>query len=319
MRNYEFIKDKLIEKHGTIDNYEYLDKYINTLITYQVSENIDYSEKHHILPKSTFPEYTNEEWNIIELDYEDHKLVHLWIFKAINTRSYQRPLNWMMNYYKNSEEISNAAKRGWVKLKSDKFKYQKWVDGKSKFMKKLSTDEQRRRANIFWDNITDIEYISFCNKIKEYWTDDRKMDKSNSMKEFYLKDGELEKKRIETQKRWDNMCVGKRKEFREKMCEINADEDKRKYAGLKIREMWSDPIYLEKMKKRKHRIVPKIQIIYPDNTVEILNSMNEVVREHNFSTHLIRKYRDKNITIQEKDLNDESISLLNCKIKTINI
>jgi len=113
---------------------------------------MDYSEKHHILPRSTFPEYENEEWNIIELDYEDHKLSHLWIFKAINIRKYQRPLNWMMNYYKNSEETSNAAKKGWVKLKKDKEKYNNWRKGKSDMMKEFRNSEKYKEYMINYSN-----------------------------------------------------------------------------------------------------------------------------------------------------------------------
>lgn len=88
MREYNFIKDSFLVKHKDID----LDKYINFLLNYNLDININYTEKHHILPKSAFPEYINEEWNIIELSYDDHKNVHLWIFKAINCRKYQRPL-----------------------------------------------------------------------------------------------------------------------------------------------------------------------------------------------------------------------------------
>ena len=67
-----------------------------------------------------------------------------------------------MNYYKNSEEISNAAKKGWIKLKEDDEKYRKWLDSRSNYMKELSTEEQRRRANIFWENISEDDYKHAC-------------------------------------------------------------------------------------------------------------------------------------------------------------
>lgn len=319
MREYKFIKDELIKRHKIIDNQEYLDRYINTLINYKLKENVEYSESHHILPRSTFPEYENEEWNIIELDYEDHKLAHLWIFKAINIRKYQRPLNWMMSFYKNSEEISNSSKRGWEKLKKNKEKYDGWLESRSKHMKKLSSDEQRRRSNIFWENITTEEYNSFCENMRNYWTTEKRLEKSKSMKKFYLKEGKIDEKRIETQKRWDIMSEEDRIKFSEKMSIVNSDKGKREDAGRKIKEKWSDPIYLEKMKNRKHKKVDKIKIIYDDGTHEILNSMISVTRKYNFSAHLIRKYRDKEITICERDLNERNKILLNSKIETINI
>jgi len=120
MKEFNFIKGKFLERHKNIDEIEYLNLYVNTLINYNLDNDCNYSEKHHILPRCTFPEYENEKWNIIEIDYETHKLSHLYLFKAINDRKYQRPLNWMLKYYKNSEEISKAAKKGWVRLKNNK-------------------------------------------------------------------------------------------------------------------------------------------------------------------------------------------------------
>jgi len=82
MRKFNFLKDSFIKKHKCIDNSEYLDKYINFLIDYKISESVEYVERHHILPRSTFPEFENESWNIIELDYDNHRLAHLWLFKS---------------------------------------------------------------------------------------------------------------------------------------------------------------------------------------------------------------------------------------------
>lgn len=316
MRNYEFIKKEFLQKHKIIDDILYLDKYIDFIINYKLENNISYSEKHHILPKCTYPEFKNDTWNIIELDYESHKLVHLWIFKAINDRRYQKPLNWMMNYYKNSEEISNASKKGWVNLKSDKEKYGKWIMNRSESMKKLSTEEQRRRANIFWENITDDEYLDFCNKIKDYWTDEKKDEKSIQMVEYYSNPENVLKKSIESKNRWDSMSDKEREIFSKKMSIINKDEDKRKDAGFKIKELWTNKDFLEKMKNRKHRPGKKIKIIKPSGEEIIIDNMRKLEQEYSFSVHLIRKYRDKDISILEKDLRDNKL-LLNCKIKSI--
>jgi hypothetical protein len=317
MRDFSFIKDKLIEKHIDVDSYEYLYKYINFFRSYNIKENLDYSEKHHILPRSTFPEFENDTWNIIELDYESHKLVHLYLFKSINDRRYQRPLNWMMNYYKNSEEISNAAKRGWFNLKNDEEKYKKWRESKSESMKLLSSEEQRRRANIFWNNINEQEYLKFCNKMKSYWTEERRLDKSNQMNEYYSNIENREKKRIETKDRWDSLDEDYRKNFKEKMSLINKNKDKRIDASIKIKKKWQDPDYLEKMRNRKKRDGIKIKIIKTCGDIEIFENMEDVVRKYNFSKYLIRKYRDTNNKVLEKHLNYDNINLLESLIKTI--
>jgi hypothetical protein len=317
MIDFNFIKESFIKKHETIDNYDYLDKYINFFKNYSIKENLDYSEKHHILPRSTFPEFENDPWNIIELDYESHKLVHLYLFKSINDRRYQRPLNWMMNYYKNSEEISKAAKRGWVNLKNDEEKYKNWRKKKSESMKSITSEEQRRRANIFWNNISEKDYLKFYEGMKSYWTEDKRIEKSKQMNEYYSNPDNIEKKRKETKYRWDSLDENHRNNFKEKMSLINKDLEKRIDASNKIKNKWKDPVYLEKMKNRKKRNGLKIKITKSDGFVEIFENMEDIVRKYNFSTHLIRKYRDTNKEVLENHLNSENIELLGSIIETI--
>jgi hypothetical protein len=317
MRNYEYIKRLFLEKHESIDNCEYLDKYINFLINYKLDDNIDYTEKHHILPKCFFPEYKDDEWNIIELSYEDHKVVHLWIFKAINNRTYQRPLNWMMNYYKNKQETSNASKKGWMNLKSNKDKYNTFCMKRSNYMKNLSSDEQSRRSNIFWKNISDIEYLDFCNKIKDYWTEERKKEKSIQMLEYYSNLENIVKKSIESKNVWESRSDEERKLFSEKMTIINKDKTKRREAGNKIKSLWKNDEYLEKMKNRKPRKGLSIRVIYSNGDEDVFETMESLNKKLNFSSHLIRKYRDKDKKIIMKDLNNDNIILLDALIKTI--
>jgi hypothetical protein len=316
MRDYRFLKNKFLEKH-TVDDIEYLDKYIKLMMNYRLLENSQSVEKHHILPKCVFPEFEKEDWNIIELEYKDHVKAHLYLFKSINIRQYQRPLNWMLNFYKNSDEISNAAKRGWENLKNDKEKYTKWRNSKSESMKNLSSDEQSRRSKLFWNNITEEKYTIFSNKIKEYWTDEKRIDKSKEMNQYYSNPENILKKSKESQKRWDSMSEEKKIEFNEKMNTINKDENKRKVAGDKIKSLWQNEDYLEKMKNRPHRKGTSILIIRPDGEKIIVETMRKFEKEYNFSSHLIRKYRDRDIYINEIDSKGNEL-LLGCKIQSIN-
>lgn len=254
MLDFNYIKQEFIKKHTIIDNYEYLDKYINFLLDYNhLNDKNTYYEKHHILPVCFFPEYKNESWNLINIKYEDHKKVHLWLFKAINIRAYHRPLNWMVKDYKNSKELSLASKRGWDNLKQNKEKFDNFKLKRSKYMKTLTSDEQRRRANIFWNNITKQKYNDFCKKLKKYWTPEKRIEKSIQMKLYYLNTNNIEKKRIEQKNRWDSMSDEKRQEFINKMNIINNDKQKRQQAGNKIKDLWKDPVFLEKMKNRKKK------------------------------------------------------------------
>ena len=313
--NKDTIKEHFFQKHQ-IDNIEYLEKYLNLIFNYEATNDNSYKEKHHILPICEFPEFEDADWNIVELKYEDHKLAHLWLFKAINIRKYQRPLNWML-VYKDSKEISNAAKMGWINLKSDGDTYKIWRNKRSEYMKSLSSEEQSRRANIFWKNISTDEYIEFCEKMKDLWTEEKKLEKSIQMNNYYSNPENIEKKRIESKNRWNSLSEEYREEFSEKMNIINKDEKKRKDASEKIKKLWKNEEFLKKMKNRRHRSGKKIKIIDIKGDEVIFNSMKELKDTHGIDPYRIRKYLDKNILIKEKDLK-ENKQLLNCRIESIN-
>jgi hypothetical protein len=318
MKEFNFILNEFKTKHSEIDDYEYFERYINFLIFYELPSDLksNYTEKHHILPRCVFPEYKDEKWNTVDLLYEDHKMVHLWIFKAINDRRYQRPLNWMMNQYKNSEENSIAAKKGWIKLKNNDEKYKKWCIKKSILMKNLSSEEQGRRANIFWNNINDEDYLKFCSDMKSYWTEDKRKQKSTDMKNFYSKDDNIKKKSEESKKLWESRDDEFRESFRKKMDFINKDEQKRKDAGGKIKNKWTTEEYLNKMKERKHREGKKLKLINIDGDEIIFDTMKKFTDLYNFSAHLIRKYRNTDICISDRHLNESNDILKGCKIIT---
>jgi hypothetical protein len=314
--DYNFIKREFESKHD-VDDVNQLDEYINFLLSYKLDKTEEYTEKHHILPYATFPEYKNEKWNIVELKYEDHKQAHLILYKSINIRAYQRTLNFMLPQFKNRNLLSNATKRGWIDLKNNKDKYEKWRNGRSKHMKSLGSQEQRRRANIFWGNISEEQYTIFSNKMKQYWTEDKRIEKSEQMNEYYSNPENINKKSIETQERWNSMSSEEREKFTVKMTTINKDDGKRRKAGDKIKNLWQSEDYLEKMKNRPHRKGTMLKIIKLNGEEIVVESMNVFQKKYDFSLHLIRKYRDTGIEISEIDLKS-NLFLLRCKIETIN-
>lgn len=313
--DYSYIRREFECKHN-IDDTNQLDVYINFLLDYKLDKTEEYTEKHHILPYATFPEYKNEKWNIVELKYEDHKQAHLILYKSINIRAYQRTLNFMLPQFKNKELLSNATKKGWTNLKNNADKYEKWKNGRSNHMKSLGSQEQRRRANIFWENITKDQYTMFSNKIKEYWTENKRIEKSKQMIEQYSNPENIAKKSIESQERWNSMSKVERDIFTSKMTIVNKDEGKRRRAGDKIKNLWQSEDYLKKMKNRPHRKGTMLKIIKPDGQEIFVESMSVFEKEYDFSLHLIRKYRDTCVEIPEKDLKD-NLFLLKCKIETI--
>ena len=157
---------------------------------------------------------------------------------------------------------------------------------------RYSSENQRRKSNIFWNNIDDRDYFEFCEKMKSYWTEEKKIEKSKQMNEYYSNSENIEKKRKESKDRWDSLDDEYRLNFKEKMSLINKDLNKRVDAGSKIKNKWKDPDYLKKMKNRKKRKGLKIEIIKNSGEIEIFENTEDIVRKYKFSAHLIRKYRD---------------------------
>lgn len=56
-------------------NKHFLNRYIKFIQNCILPENA-YFEKHHILPRSIFPEFARENWNIVHLTYNQHRVAH---------------------------------------------------------------------------------------------------------------------------------------------------------------------------------------------------------------------------------------------------
>lgn len=308
-------KKLFIDKHGTPNNENSLDEYIDFITTYNKNVDLQYSELHHILPRCTFVEYSSNKDNIIRLLYDDHVNAHLLLFKAYNIRAYQYPLRWMLSYHKDYEAISNAAKKGWLSLKNNKESYDKWKLARSQYMKNLSSEEQRRRCNIFWDNITPEKYLEFCEKMKNIWTDDARLQQSLKLKSFYNDPKNRENKSNETKKRYENQTEEERYAFNKKMNEVNKQIEKRNKAGNSIKKLWQNDEYRNKMMNRKPRSGKRIKLIYPDNSYKLFNSISELSKHYEVKLYFLRKFMDSNKPIFLKQ--NKSHIITGCYIKSI--
>jgi hypothetical protein len=71
----ELLKEKLMTMFDYRENE--VDAYIHFITTKTLEPNsAEYSELHHILPKSIFPEYSKCAWNIVKLSAYDHFVAH---------------------------------------------------------------------------------------------------------------------------------------------------------------------------------------------------------------------------------------------------
>jgi hypothetical protein len=254
---------------------------------------------------------------MLALEYKDHIHAHELLFKAYNIRKNQRPLQFMKSQMsKDSKLISNASKKGWVNLKNDYDAYSKWRKSKSDNMKSLSSDEQGRRSKKGWDNLTKLEYENRCRINKDNWTEERKLNKSKQMSEYFKNNPDEISAR--NKKRWDNISDNDLEAFKTKMNDVNADPDKRRRAGETIRNKWKDPKFIEKMKSRKVH-VDIYEAISPNGKTFKREGMIAMINEFDFSPYLVRKFKNTgDIVTSTNTKNKQVLNTIGWEFKKIN-
>ena len=290
------MKDRLynifLKVDGTPNSNESLIEYIEFVLNNKY-DGEEYSEVHHILPRSRYIEYVNDSWNLIRLKYLDHIKAHELLFKSYNIREYQRTLNFMNSEVaKDSKLISNASKKGWLNLKKNKKKYDAFCEKRRNYMSSLSDEEQSRRSKLGWDKLDEDGYKKRCKINKENWTDALKKNKSAQMKEFFKNNPDESRRRV--QERWDSISEEKRTEFIKKMDNVNKDPIKRANAGKIIKEKWQDPDFIEKMKNRKKKPGDVYELKSPTGEILKREGLHKFVNEFNFNISLIRKFANTN-------------------------
>lgn len=93
------MKDRLLTEFLSIDEHlskEHFLHYHNLIIAHLDKESQGYVERHHILPKSLFPQYRKERWNIVGLPARDHFLAHYHLFKMLPRNPQMTHAFWSM-------------------------------------------------------------------------------------------------------------------------------------------------------------------------------------------------------------------------------
>jgi hypothetical protein len=85
-------------------------------------------------------------------------------------------------------------------------------------------------------------------KMKEYWTEEKRKEKSENMKKFNEEHGTERYTKVLKERYSDPTFL---ETFKDTMTEVNRREEKRKDASEKLKELWKNEDYKKKMKKRK--------------------------------------------------------------------
>lgn len=161
--NKEFILDKLVligaEKESAL-------KYLDFIYSCDESKC---EEKHHILPKSLFPEFTNlkkYDWNMRQLTYVEHLESHKLLYHSLKHKKEMTYAFWLMaTIHKNLSSEEYEFLKNDVILKIKEYRARHHI--KEKYSRMM------KEHNILWDN---PEVIEFCRL--NYWTNDEWLDKN---------------------------------------------------------------------------------------------------------------------------------------------
>lgn len=223
-----------------------LDEYID--MVFLPDEN---GEKHHILPKSVFPEYENLKeftWNSSRLTRNRHIEAHKLLFKAWPIRKFQRPIN-RMRVGKDDdlrEAQSVAARNAWKNMSAQS--KAKWTEKRIAYLKRVMVS-----GNLIYDslqagarknfNVPNWK-LSHSIRVKDRWasfTTSERMDAARKK----MTDTVREAISASVKKRYeDNEFMN---EFIETMSRVNACPDKRARTGKRLSELWDDSEYREKV------------------------------------------------------------------------
>jgi hypothetical protein len=240
------IIEKFISKLGEPIDTASLNSYVKLFSGYSLPKTEEYCENHHILPRSLFPEFVNEEWNIVRILYKDHILAHKLLFSAYPIPKFYKPLNMMLQgnvdkHLENYKELkSDMFKEIWKELKLNEVKYSEWKNKRRNHMFKAHEEGFYLEKRIY----TEEQKIEKSESMKTYWESDESQEHRNSLS----KDNIGPERRSKIQKQvWNNRSEEKNEEQKERLRSIAAEGSKKGAEISKI--LWQTEEYRSKMKE----------------------------------------------------------------------
>lgn len=194
--NIYAIKELLLQANPKFVHH--LNRYINLIEHYQKNPSDDeYTESHHILPKSMFPEYENltkHPWNKIDLSGKAHYVAHKILWKAFRDRKTCNAF-WCMVTAKRKEQdrYGKITSAEYEVLRKERAKHIKEKKVSKKTRNKMSVSQNKR-----YEDPEELQKTSDASK--ETWQRPEyreKMDKIQKSDEFREKTSKSAKKRYE--------------------------------------------------------------------------------------------------------------------------
>lgn len=244
-----------INKLGPPSSHDILEEYLSICVNVDINE---YTEVHHILPRSVFPEYTNENWNTVRITYHTHCLAHELLWCAYPTvGSFWRPLNFMRSQNPEMRERMSEAMRQratmlWKVMKSDPDKMREWSESKRALMlQRMQKDhpafeEMREKVRLYYDANPDARHMRSVAS-KKMWEDPEMREKIMAgQKQWADSDAGRLQKSNSAKKRYSDVVYYE--QHKATMSEVNSREDKREKNRQTTLKKWQDPEFADFMR-----------------------------------------------------------------------
>lgn len=227
------VLNEVLEFHKPFLNTKYTKWYLNIVST---DSDEKYTEKHHILPKSIFPQYKDCKWNLVRLSARQHFIAHILLVKMFDNLEFQRKMSWSVQKIKGNNKYFNSKLYSIVKKKLS------GIGQSEENKKKVSVTKLSQKLKYSDEHKTKIS-LSLKGIVRGPMSEEQKKKMIASKKANYIAKIWMNKDGIQTkvicddvnnylQNGWQKGIIGKHitKEYKKKL------SDKSKEQWKKIKE-----------------------------------------------------------------------------------
>lgn len=209
-------------------------------------DGTEYSEVHHILPRSKFPEYEFSEWNLVRLEYKDHIKAHILLAEIVPINAFIKPIRFMVE---NVELINKLKVKGMAKWKKS-VGYQTWRDKHKDVWDSQKVGGTRHHHMFYMSSITHTNPLIITKRkenLVKSWTQEKRDAKSLYNIEKYKDESEREKLSIACKSAWENKSEDERNDFIKKRSDFNKSDEGRKKNSDGVRRAYAETDLSERL------------------------------------------------------------------------
>lgn len=274
----------LYSRHQDKASIEKIKIYVDFCISNSVERVVKLTERHHVLPKSTFPEFKSTKENIVNLSLSNHIRAHILLMEAIPCSRYVLSVKRTLGNIPKSEDdkeilinLAIEAKSKWKDILIDdnpnlgKKRTKETRELMSRSQLQARIDNPDSYPQRYWiTNGDESKFIPSCDSIPDGWYEGRPIELMEAVRQNAIgriqSDDEKLKRSISLKMHYDvndhhMQSEDSRKKRSEAWSTSNPSKTDEFKAGASCRSKarWKDPEYIELMKKTGMKNKGKVQ------------------------------------------------------------